>query len=85
MKDLQNALNELISELLKIQNNTNYCVFFHYSGHVNTFSFEIAVDEINWRSELYCEEINLDEHGNISVIEECIRVLKNQEFYDYRS
>jgi len=47
------TLMEIISELINIQNNTDHCVFFRYSGHTNQIDIEIAKTKKEYNCKIF--------------------------------
>ena len=52
MKERVKELNELMSLALRVNTETDYCVFADISGHVNWIEFRIRRSKENYESEI---------------------------------
>jgi hypothetical protein len=73
-------LTELISALVEVRNETDCCVFFEYSGHVNSIHLQITKSKRRYLNVVLERDMYLDNPKSAENLRECIAAIKNRKF-----
>jgi hypothetical protein len=73
-------LTELISGLMEIQSETDYCAFFRYSGHVDSITLHITESKRRYQDTIFERCMYLDRPESAENLRKCITEIKNREF-----